>query len=179
MRKFIRSGHVLEEINVCLIGILFLIISVGEIIIGDHSIQRAIFKVFGIILFTTISIYFVRKSGLYLQNDLLSFRIFRTKHFSPADIAVIKIAPAYRRGGKYLKDSPIKGDDGQQLYTMIFLKEFIPWRMKEEQLKDIHGKEFNDIQFRYSFSDCLLAYAKYDQSVIDYLLTLNPNIIVF
>jgi hypothetical protein len=58
---------------------------------------------------------------------------------------------------------------------MFFLKGSLEEVDLMEDLKrDLSDEEFNSHNRRHTICSCI-----YDQSVIDYLLTLNPNIIVF
>ena len=179
MKKFIRSSHIPEEINIGLLGFGLGVILVLGAIRNDYPFCKVAVGGFNIIFFAVISIKLIRKSGLYINDDLIYFKRIRKKKIVPQEIAAIEISPAWRRGGKYMKDFPLTDLNGNPLYSMLFFNEYIPWRMQSKYLKDFQGNELNDLHLRTEFSEYTLCYAKYDQSVIDYLLTLNPNIIVF
>ena len=83
------------------------------------------------------------------------------------------------RGGKYLRDRPMKDEAGNQLYSMLLMSDCVSLHLHPECWNDFDGYPRNDLSLRDGYGEYVLAYAKYDQSVIDYLLTLNPNIIVF
>ncbi len=65
---------------------------------------------------------------------------------------------------------PMKGKGNTPLYSMIFVRRIV------EGMDSLNDGDFH---FEYAYKDNIIFYVTYDQSVIDYLLTLNPNIIVF
>ena len=85
----------------------------------------------------------------------------------------IKITKAVM-GHRYGKDTDLTDKDGNQLYTMFLLKGYMPWAMNEKE-----GEELtSDGMFQTCYGEYAFCYLVYDQEVIDYLLRLNPNIVI-
>lgn len=179
MKKFVRLSHNYPEVGFVGLCIILLAITITGLFNGSCTVQQAMTEVLLTVSISVVGIYLTSKSGIYIQEGALYFRIFRVKNINPSEIAWIKKAPAFRRGGKYLQDYPIKDEQGNQLYSMLFLMDCTPLQLHPECWNNFDGSPRSDISLRGGYGEYVLAYAKYDQSVIDYLLTLNPNIIVF
>lgn len=123
-----------------------------------------------IIWFADWSIKCLGKWGLYIDDEKLYYKGFRRKELSANDIRAIKISKAREAGNLHYGFYDLKDEDGKQLYSMMFLKEI-------SNGMDWHDR--GDMSFYSQYKEQILFYTIYDQSVIDYLLTLNPNIIVF
>ena len=110
--------------------------------------------------------------GLYIEDDNIYFKtLFRKKKINPEEIVAIKIARAVIKLSRAGEGANLIDRQGNQLYTMVFVN----GEMLEEDLK----KDNSDNLFLTCYERYIICYCVYDQSIIDYLLTLNPNIIVF
>ena len=127
---------------------------------------------FAVIIFAVLLIKYIHQAGLYIEGTNIYYKNFQKKQVDVNEIIAIKIARATSEGGKYSTGSNLKSVDGRQLYSMLFLKEYMEWWMPQQ-------KDMSDCSFRTNFGEYIICSCVYDQSVIDYLLTLNPNIIVF
>ena len=119
-----------------------------------------------------ISYLCLSASGLYINGEKLYYKnpIPIKTSIDLRRIFAIKVCHSVTsiRGAE---DKNIVDETGNQLYTMFFLKESDLWsRIK---------KDLSDCTFRVCYGEYIVCSCIYDQSVIDYLLTLNPNIIVF
>ena len=179
MKTFVRLSHNYPEVGFVGLCIMLLSITAVGFFNGSCSLQQTETEVIATIAFTILGMYLTSKSGLYVQDNSLYFRILRSKKIDPSEIIWIRKAPAFMRGGKYLRDRPIKDEEGNQLYSMLLMSDCVSLRLHPECWNDFDGYPRNDLSLRDGYGEYVLAYAKYDQSVIDHLLTLNPNIIVF
>ena len=113
------------------------------------------------------------KNGLTIDGETLIYKRLRKKKISPQDIVAIKITKATTsigRGGHI----DLIDKDGNQLYTMFLLKGYMPWAMNEKE-----GRELTrDSTFQSWYGEYAFCSVIYDQEVIDYLLRLNPNIVI-
>ena len=108
--------------------------------------------------------------GVYIDNKSVLFKTcFSRKATCVEEIVAIKIERAIQKSinwpAFYLKDNR-----GNQLFEMIAVSKY-----DADMLQPARGHT----DFIAKFKEHVLFFSIYDQSVIDYLLTLNPNIIVF
>ena len=169
MKTFLRQSHLPKSIGIAFGAIL---LCVFITFLSDISFVEMLLMLFVVIIFSGFLIKYIYQAGLYIDGTNIYYKNFQKKQVDVNKIAAIKIVRATSEGGKYSNGSNLKSVDGKQLYSMLFLKEYMEWWMPQQ-------KEMADCHFRANFGEYVLCSCVYDQSVIDYLLTLNPNIIVF
>ena len=169
MKIFLRSTHLPQSA-----GVVFLVVLLCCFItlLSDISFIGMLLMLFAVIIFTCLLIVNIHQAGLYIDGTSIYYKNLKKKQIDVNEIAAIRIARATTYGGKYSTGSNLRGIDGKQLYSMLFLKEYMGWWMPQQ-------KDMSDCNFRTNFGEYIICSCVYDQSVIDYLLTLNPNIIVF
>ena len=169
MNKFLKRSY-FYEFSVISLSIVVSIVLLLFCIKDISNLPFSISVILIVIIVAHIVLRYLKTFGLYLSDGKIYYKTFRKRKIGIESVAAIKVikASAHTRHGK---DADLTNDSGNLMYTMIFLKEYISWRMHQEDL--------NDVSFRSLFREYILCYTVYDQSVIDYLLTLNPNIIVF
>ena len=127
-----------------------------------------------LLLGTVFLIRYVKSMGVYIDNESILFKTwFTRKTLCVEEIAAIKIEKAIQ--GSTLGSTFLKDKQGNPLFSMIALSRYDATMLRQSPDQDQMG----DTHFFYKFKKHVLFYSIYDQSVIDYLLTLNPNIIVF
>ena len=170
MKSFTSKSHIPSSTLIHYLSAITLFIVLGFGI----RFKEYIYHSFCIIVFVLILTHFLikwdRSTGLYIDNDTVYYKFFKKNIINIADVVAIKITPAISAGGNKQRLYPLKDGDGNPLYSMMFLKEVT------DGMKSANS---GDLFFQYNYEDSVIFYVTYDQSVIDYLLTLNPNIIVF
>ena len=104
------------------------------------------------------------------------FKGFRRKEISVADIYAIKIEESVTWTANYTGIG-LRDKQGNKLYTKILVKRSP--NKNSDLLEDLKTTDLGDYRFMMRNERCVLGSCVYDQSAIDYLLTLNPNIMVF
>ena len=184
MKKFVPRCHPRSHLLVPLFIITTLILSClcvlvailekGRLFLSDLKlILQSFLPVFVLTLLFPLSEKYSIPSGLIIDGETLIHKGLRKKKIAPQDIVAIKITKAvihFTRGGEI----DLIDKDGNQLYTMFLLKGYMPWVMNEKE-----GKELtNDATFQSCYGEYAFCSVIYDQEVIDYLLRLNPNIVI-
>ena len=136
---------------------------------GSDAICVACFGVLCTVVIAVLAFRHFKRYGLYMSGPRICYKTFFRKEFSAQNIAAIRITKAVKHS-RHIEDVDLKDKYGNQLYSMLFFGEYIPWRMHQEDL--------GDSTFRTIFREYLLFYTVFDQNAIDYLITLNPSIIV-
>ena len=168
MKTFVKQSHLPYMLFTVLTSVAFCIAAVC-VPLSDGNIWGVAWRTIAILLLTIFFARYVKQSfGIYVDGEQLLYKSFLPRHIDIQTITAIRVTKAVWIQ-KYGKDTQIVDRNGAPLYTMIFVKEY-----KEEMRLDLH-----DMDFRDWFKKQILCFSTYDQSVIDYLLTLNPNIIVF
>ena len=112
--------------------------------------------------------------GVIIQEETLLWKGFWKKSIDPQSITAIKITQASSRR-RHRPFPLMKDENGNQLYSMFLLKIYMPWVMNEKE-----GQEMQcDEDFCIWGREYIICRLVYDQEVIDYLLRLNPDIVVF
>lgn len=156
------------------IALIFCLIPIGRILAFDEStlfsISRAIIDIFMILLLSLFCSKSFDSAGLYIKGQEIFHKSLWYRQILPEQISRIKVTEAFVSGVG--GSTPLKNKDGKSLYTMFLLKDSDIWQW--QQLDKI-----SDNSFATSYREYIICRCIYDQSVIDYLLTLNSNIIVF
>ena len=169
MKIFLRKSHLPQSAGV-VFGVILLC---GFItLLSNISLVEMLLMLLAVIIFACLLIGNIHQAGLYIDGKNIYYKNFKKKQIDVNEIVAIKITRATSEGGKYSTGSNLKGVDEKQLYSMLFLKEYMEWWMPQQ-------KDMSDCSFRTNFGEYIICSCIYDQSAIDYLLTLNPNIIVF
>ena len=152
--------------SVSFLVILYTIAGMGlAVSIGIHAI----------LFFLAVMWYrYVKKFGLIISEDTICYKGWRKKEISPQNIKAIRISKAVIQiGHHYSKYIDMKDSDGNQLYTMFLLHTYYPWDMHQPD-----APTAGDLSFDACHRQCIFCYAIYDQNAVDYLKTLNPDIVV-
>ena len=140
-------------------------------IIYDVPYLRVLVWAVLIIAATIPGISFVNSIGLYIDHETIYYKSLSKKEIDPNKIIAIRVTTSILRG-EYGLATEMTDADGNKLLSMFFLNGFDPGMQSQAGCdKDCY---FISEYKKFIICDCV-----YDQSVIDYLLTLNPNIIVF
>ena len=113
--------------------------------------------------------------GLYIKDTCIYYKVFWEKKIDPQKITAIKIARATVIGDHRGEGIELSDRNKKPLYSMILVK----GSLEEVDLIDDLKRDKTDYWFERFNSRKIICSCIYDQSAIDYLLTLNPNIIVF
>lgn len=167
MKVFIKQSHLPYSFFILLTSIVVCIAAIG-VPLRDRDVWGCICRIFAISLLTVFCTQYVKTFGIYIDGKNFVYKSFLKKHIDVQTIVAVRVVKAVWIH-KYGKADQLVNQHGTPLYTMIFIKEY-----KEEMHHDLH-----DMAFRDWFKKQIICFSIYDQSVIDYLLTLNPNIIVF
>ena len=184
MKKFVPSCHSRAHILVPIGVIGTLILSCLYVIIAILENDRPLLSCLILFpqMFLPISVPLLPLAllekysltrGLIIDGETLIRKGLWKKKILPQDIVAIKITKATIRP-RYGAESGLIDKDGNQLYTMFLLKGYMPWAMNEKE-----GEELtSDGMFQTCYGEYAFCYLVYDQEVIDYLLRLNPNIVI-
>ena len=169
MKKFVKQSHLPYTALVAMLALIIMIAPVASMISGVFSIPQGIFA---ICVIAGISVQFARyinTFGIYIDGEKIIYKSFFKRVIDPDRIAGIYITKAIEKMA-YAPDCVIEDQNGNPCYSMVFLKK-VTDRMMRSGLGDVN---FRDFHMRH-----VLCYSVYDQSVIDYLRTRNPDMIVF
>ena len=128
----------------------------------------------GLLILTIILYKRTIREGLYVFSGCLFYQSFIKKHqIQPSFISAIKITPSLTIDAYPLRIygllKPLKKGGAIQ-YTMFLLQ------AKDERIRKYVG---GDLVFLNSFRKEIICRCIYDKETIDYLLTLNPDIVVW
>ena len=185
VKKFVPNCHPSSHLVVPLViltalilSCLYVIIAIlenGRLFLSDLKIFPEIFLPISVL---TLPLPFLEKhsikNGLIIDGETLIRKgLLWKKKISPQDIVAIKITKAAISIGRS-GDIDLIDKDGNQLYTMFLLKGYMPWAMNEKEGRELTSdRTFQSWYGEYAFCSVI-----YDQEVIDYLLRLNPNIVI-
>ena len=133
-----------------------------------------------IIIWITITVFlaivlckFFDTFGLYINGDRVTYKTFIEKTVDVQKIVAIRITKAVIRtkNDDYIyPDVDLKDNHGNQLYSMIFLREYNPL--------SVHQSDIGDRSFLDVFGNSVLFRTVYCEDAILALKKLNPQIIV-
>ena len=109
------------------------------------------------------------KKGLYITDQKIYYRGFAK--FDIRKVAAIKVSVSTRMGGG-CPETPNLDKNGNILLSMSFLKPSDEWK----QMKN--PDQITTCYIGYCYARYHICTVIYDQSALDYLLTLNPDIYV-
>lgn len=143
--------------------VLLLIITVNNrnMILGCLMILFAI----TILLFALIKLY--NGKGVYIDNDKVYYKNIKKQIINIESIKGIKVVKAYTAKGKYGGFYPLRDREGNELYTIVLLK-----NITEDMINFSEG----DLWFIQEFKNQIFCSAVYEEDAIEYLKLLNPNI---
>ncbi len=95
---------------------------------------------------------------------------FKMKLIDPAQIVAIKKSVQLTQNHLYGPFVPLKDKQGNLMYNMFFVRKIDA---------GMPGHDGGDVRFLHDFRKWTICVCIYDQEAIDYLLTLNPNIVVW
>lgn len=167
MRIFVKQSHLPYSFFIVSVSVICVIAAIG-VPLRDRDVWACSCRILAILLLTIIFVRYVKTFGIYIDGEKFLYKSFFQKHVDIQTIVAIRVARAVWLH-KYGKEDQMIGQDGAPLYTMLFMKDY-----SAEMHRDLH-----DMAFRNWFKKQIICFSTYNQSVIDYLLTLNPNIIVF
>lgn len=165
--KFVKQSHLPYNAYIALLTITVCICINPQM----NSLFADLFYIVLVLFLALLFSRYVNSFGLYIEEKIY-YKSFVEKEVCPERIAAIHVTKAVQKS-KYFPTSEIKDENGNCEYTMFFLKE-VTGPVLATKTSDLGDVEFYSLYKKYIICRCI-----YDQSVIDYLLTLNPNIIVF
>lgn len=172
MKLFLPSSHIRINHAMSISGGVFLF-PLCAMLFRNPSFMDIIWILvtIGVILFLCFFLLWrLHGMGLYITNNSFFHKSFlNTQQLSSDKICAIKISKALglHRFGSYYE---LKDSSNELLYTMFLLS---------STSENMQAHESGDLCFMDEYKKHIICRCVYDQSVIDYLLTLNPNIIVF
>ncbi len=143
---------------------------------ADEIIDLAVsIMIHGILFLLAVMWYcYVKKFGLHISENTICYKGWRKKEISPQNIKAIRISKAVMQiGSRYSRYIDMKDSDGNQLYTMFLLHTYYPWDMHQPD-----APTTGDLTFEACHRQCIFSRTMYDQKAVDYLKTLNPEIVV-
>ena len=175
MNRFCKRSYFSIKYLSLFIAFIFCLIPIERVLSFDKSttllsILGTMIDIFLILLLSLFCSKSFDSAGLYVKGQELFRKSLWYRQILPEQISRIKVTEAFVSGVG--GSTPLKNKDGKSLYTMFLLKDSDIWQW--QQLDKI-----SDNSFATSYREYIICRCIYDQSVIDYLLTLNPNIIVF
>ena len=179
MKIFIKQSNSPRIESIILFDIVACYILISGAVKNRYPLSIPVLGCLLVMAISMLALWLIRTSGLYFNGCAISYKVLRRKNIDVNDIAGIKVARAVTRGGKYFDDINLTNANGEQLYTMLFVKEYMPWLMGSEKFVDAAGEGLSDLAFRSNFGEYVICSCVYNQIVVDHLLTLNPSIIVF
>ena len=184
VKKFVPNCHPSSHLVVPLVILTALILSCLYVIIAILENDRPLLsclilfpQMFLLISVPLLPLALLEKysltRGLIIDGETLIRKGLWKKKILPQDIVAIKITKVTIRP-RYGAESGLIDKDGNQLYTMFLLKGYMPWAMNEKEGRELTSdRTFQSWYGEYAFCSVI-----YDQEVIDYLLRLNPNIVI-
>ena len=172
MKIFVKRRHY-AEVSLIGLGIIFCLIFAG-MPLRDMTLEMVPVALTGVVLsagMTVVLVLYFRKFGLYIFDERVFNKGFRTVEINPQHIAAIRVTKSVVRTWQlYFDDEKLKDKDGNQLYSMLLLNCYEPWRM--------HSEDFGEVTMLEINRGKVLCYAVYDRKAINYLCSLNPKIVV-
>ena len=111
----------------------------------------------------------MNKMGVYcLNGEIFHQATFKRERIEPTGIAAIKIT--YELTPMPYTLTPRKNKEGGYELSMILLRAVV------DGMEEHHG---GDLRFLREFRRQIICRCVYDQETVDYLLTRNPNIVVW
>ena len=164
---FLKKSHVsvigfliLAYITLFVLGI-FIAINRNELFV---HVCTFLFVFFIVIL---LIVNYYKTVGLYIVEEKIYYKNFRKKHINPREIKGVIIIRSYSAGGKYRGFYPLKDNNGNSLYTAIFIRNIT---------QDMLHFEKGDLWFIQNFKQYILTWIIYSEAAINHLKSLEPNI---
>ena len=176
MKKFVKAAYPANSAwaSVGAAIIVWLILQLYTYQTSAPSVPEGIRWI--IIIVSSLGCYkYLNSFGLHIKGDRIFFKRLWKKDIDPQNIAAIKIARAVVKIARTGEGFDLTDKAGNPLYSMFFLKGTLD---KVDLMEDLKS-DVSDYWFHMHNGKQIIESCIYDQSVIDYLLTLNPNIIVF
>ena len=173
MNIFLKRTHIPHTISA--VGVSIFIWGILRWYIpqfGVSDVANLMVKLLVFIVLLVLNYGYFSTTGLYIKNNCIYYKNFRKKGVTLSEVAAIKITRAVMHPGD--RDN-LFDKNGNQLYVMFLVRGPLDEvDLAEDLKKDMSNNYFKTFNGKHIICSCI-----YDQSVIDYLLTLNPNIIVF
>ena len=167
MNKFLPTSHIRLKLPCGLLGGILCLLLIFSLEDKDAVMTAAFLCLLILLLITARRL---SKCGLYVSEDKLFYQSFTRKlPILPASIAAIKKSAALV-SDLYSPLHPMKDRAGNALYTAILVNSAAP---------DMQGHKDGDLRFLQEFRRQIICRCVYDQETVDYLLTRNPNIVVW
>ena len=169
MNKFLRQAH--DRAEVVFFAVLGTVVFLIPILIDCYRKQvRVISLLFaGLCILWIVFAIRMNKMGVYcLNGEIFHQATFKRERIEPTGIAAIKIT--YELTPMPYTLTPRKNKEGGYELSMILLRAVV------DGMEEHHG---GDLRFLREFRRQIICRCVYDQEIVDYLLTRNPNIVVW
>lgn len=171
MKTFLKEDHLHSSWVLIVISMIICIILPFLPITNDVSSPMLLIWMSLIIAATVLGVRFIDSIGLYIDHETIYYKSLSKKEIDPNKIIAIRVTTSIFRG-EYSLATEMTDADGNKLLSMFFLNGFDPGMQSQADCD-------KDSYFMSEYKKFIICHCVYDQAVIDYLLTLNPNIIVF
>lgn len=159
------TGIVLAYISLAVILVCYF----GGVLAHGFNLQYFV-CIISIVVGLTLLIYSATNSRIILENDMIyCYSGFFKKSYHISSIAGIKLTVAFCNCG-YGKDGVYRDLDGNAKYIVFYLKNV------NSEIRSFNGKTGLSTKFIDRFKKAILFSSVYDERVIQYLKTINPNI---
>ena len=171
MRVFLKaSHHPAGGMLIVMSAGAYITLLVPLLIIFSVSYPWFLIGALLIIAVTIPGVRFVNSIGLYVDHKTIYYKTLSKKKINPDEIIAIRVTTTMFQG-RFSSATEMTDADGNKLLSMFFLNGFDPGMQSQAGCD-------KDSYFLSEYKKFIICDCVYDQSVIDYLLTLNPNIIV-
>lgn len=172
MKIFVKRNH-FDKFSPIGVYIILCILTVVSWKCNAISFLSGIAWIFFTLILTLLLCRYLGTLGLYISDDKVYYKTFRRRQIDVQEIAAIRITKSVATTNSNTTFHPnIEWKDirGKQLYSMIFYHEYRPHSMHETDL----GDRF----FLDTFLDAVLFRTVYDSSALNYIKSVNPEVII-
>ena len=183
MKKHIKGNHYTRNLKSEWPGIIcFLLLTAAILIVSMKKFDLvALLFILSFVLMTAavggITIYLLSREGMWIDGEEVWCRKLRKRRIHPREVKAIVITRAVMAMNNQVlpgwRETDLEDESGNQLYTMFFMKEYMPWCMRAWQ-ED--GRLISD--FRFPFREYAFCRTVYDSEVITYFRERNPELVV-
>lgn len=171
MTRFLPSSHVSSKVPVMTITGILVSCRVRELFLDNVPILNIGFQVAILLSIACFLCWQLDKTGLYIVEQKIYYRGLLKSEIDIEKVGAIKVSTSARKVGS-CTPSPLFDKHGNTLLSMSFLKPSDAWKQMDNPDK------ITDWDIYWAYREDHICTVIYDQSVLDFLLTLNPNIYI-
>lgn len=185
MKKHIKGNHYTRNLKsewpeiICFLLLIAAILVSVSVIDGFDPVAIAVALGFVLLIAAVggIAMYLLSREGMWIDGGEVWCRRLRKKRIDPREVEAIVVTRSVMAMKNQVlpgwREIDLKDESGNQLYTMFFMKEYMPWCMRAWQ-ED--GRLISDL--RFGFHEYAFCRTVYDSEVIAYFRMRNPELVV-